>query len=77
MEVNASEVISTCLYLLVQSIQQDKLAHDNGGPLEVDCLPAGVVQVGDVQHQGVCELGQLREEPLKVGEERGVVESPF
>lgn len=61
----------------MECINQDQLSDNHGGSLEVDGLPAVIVQGLDIQQSWFdmgCDLGQ---EPLKVSEKRGIVKSPF
>jgi hypothetical protein len=61
----------------MQCVDQDQLGNDDRSPLEVDCLPAVVVEVLHIQQGRLDVCGSLRHEPLKVGEEWGIVQSPF
>lgn len=61
----------------MERVRQQQLRHDDRGPLEVDRLPAIVVEVVDAQHGAVDEARDLGEDPLEVGEEGRVVEGPF
>lgn len=61
----------------MQSIYQYEFGDENCSPLEVDSLPAVIVQVLNLKHGSICILGGLRHGPLERGEERGIVESPF
>lgn len=61
----------------MQGVNQDQLCENDGCALEVDGLPALIVEVVDLDHLWVDELGGLGEDPFEVGEEGRVVESPF
>jgi hypothetical protein len=61
----------------MKGVHQHQLANDHSGPLEIDGLPAVIVQGFDMEHYGVDIGSDLRQTPLEVREERGVVEGPF
>jgi hypothetical protein len=63
--------------LQMKSIDQDQFSGDYCGPLEVDSLPAVVAQRFYVEQSRIdvgCSLGH---EPLKIREERRIVQCPF
>jgi len=63
--------------LQIQRVDQDELGEDDGGALEVDGAPAVIFEVVHLEHLGVDEARELRQEPLEVGEEGRVVQGPF
>lgn len=56
---------------------QNKFRDDNGGALKVNCLPALVVEVVDLDHEGIDEAGDVGHHPFEIGEEGGVIQGPF
>jgi hypothetical protein len=63
--------------LQMKSIDQDQFGNDYCGPLKVDSLPAVVLQGLYIEQFSIdigCDLGH---EPLKIGEKRRIVQSPF
>ena len=61
----------------MQGVNQDQLCDNDGCALEVDGLPALIIEVVDLDHFWVDEPADLGEEPFEVGKEGRVVESPF
>ena len=61
----------------MQRVEQDQFTDNDRGTLEVDRLPTVVTQVLDHEHQWVDILRDLGQSPLKVGEERRIVQGPF
>lgn len=61
----------------LEGIDEDELGDDDGGALEVDGLPAVVVEVIQAHHERIDESGDVGEHPFEIGEEGRVVESPF
>lgn len=61
----------------LESIHEDKLGDDHSSPLEVNRLPAVVVEVVDLDHEGVDEAGDVGEDIFEVGKEGRVVEGPL
>lgn len=61
----------------MQCVDQDQFGDDDGSPLEVDGLPAVVVEILHIQQGRLDVCSSLRHEPFKVGEEWRVVQSPF
>jgi hypothetical protein len=61
----------------MQSVDQDELSDDHCSTLEVNRLPAVVIQVLHVKQTTVdicCSLGQ---EPLEIRKEGRIVQRPF
>lgn len=61
----------------VQRIHQHTFCNNDCCPLEIHRLPAIISKISYIEHPRICVPRRLREEPFKVGENRGVVESPF
>ena len=61
----------------MQGINQDQLCDNDGCALEVDGLPALIIEVVDLDHLWVDKPANLGEEPFEVGKKWRVVESPF
>lgn len=61
----------------LESPYEDKFGDDHGGPLEVDRLPTVIVEVVDLDHEGVDEAGDVGEDIFEVGKEGRVVEGPL
>lgn len=74
---STAQHIECVLYSQMQSIYQYKLSDEHSCPLEVDCLPAVIVQVLNLQHLRVNQLCSLRHGPFEVRKERRVIERPF
>ncbi|KAI6750097.1 hypothetical protein HG531_007362 [Fusarium graminearum] len=56
---------------------ENKLGNDDRSTLEVDGLPAIVVEVVDLHHEGIYETSNVGEYPFEVSEEGRVIQSPF
>lgn len=61
----------------MQSIYENQLSENDCCSLKIDCLPAVVVQILDVEKSGLKVGSNLRHGPLKVGKKWRIVESPF
>jgi hypothetical protein len=61
----------------LESINEEQLRHNDGGPLKIHGLPGIVVKVIEFQHGRLNQLCYMGENPLEVGEERRIVECPF
>lgn len=61
----------------LQSIHQEQLGYNDRESLEVDRLPAIVVEVDYSHHGRVDQSREMGQKPLEVGEEGRVVEGPF
>lgn len=61
----------------LQSVDQDQFCDDHSRPLKIDCLPAVMSQVIDLQHGRVGQLCGLGQNPFEVGEKRRVIKGPF
>jgi hypothetical protein len=61
----------------MKGIDQDQLSEYHGSSLEVDSLPAAVVESLYVEQSRLNVSCGLRHRPLKVGEEGWVVQGPF
>lgn len=61
----------------VQRIDKDELCENDSRSLEVDCFPAVIAKILDIEHSRVnmgCNLGH---KPLEVSEKGRIVQSPF
>lgn len=61
----------------LQGVNQEKLRDDDREPLEVDRLPAIISKIVYPHHGRIYQASDVGEQPLKVGEEGRIVESPF
>jgi hypothetical protein len=61
----------------VKGIDQNQFGYDHCRPLKVDSLPAVIVQGFYIEQHRVGIRCDLRKEPLKVREERRIVQRPF
>ena len=65
------------VYSQMKRVNQHQLSDDNRCSLEVDRLPAIIIQIIYLQHGLVHQTRDLGEGPFEVCEERWIVESPF
>lgn len=59
--------------LLFCAVGQYEIGSNHRQALKQNCAGGGVVEVGHLQHLGVEEPGDLREQILEPGEQRRVV----
>lgn len=64
-------------HIHLKRINQEDLSYYDGESLEVDRLPAVILEVVDAEHGWVDQLGNLRHDPFEIGKEGRVIERPF
>lgn len=61
----------------LQGVDQQQFRENDAAALKVNRLPAIVIKVVQAQHGWVSQPGDLRQGPLEVRKERGIVERPL